>query len=263
MPRIRSIKPEFFSDPKPARCSREARLLFLGILTEADDDGRLLATPKRLAGNLYPHDPDVTAAKVTRWLGELEQVGMVYRYTVDGAEYLHVCTFGRHQKISHKTESRLPPPPDKSPDPNGNGSGKTPEKLQKNSGAAPESFRPDLGSGSRNREQGARSRDLVATDKPPRRANPTWDTLAALFGNPQTSPERSLLGKVAKELAAAGAIPEEIRDRADEYARRFPTMAFTPTALLKHWTSLGIRRVVPTRGDQMSANFLSRIEGMR
>lgn len=61
MARIRTVKPDLFSDEKLARVSLQARLLYIGLFTEADDQGRLYASAKRLAGALFPHDQRVGA----------------------------------------------------------------------------------------------------------------------------------------------------------------------------------------------------------
>jgi len=163
MARIRTIKPEFWGDPKTARCSRDARLLFLGMLNESDDEGRQLGNPRRIAGAIFPNDEDVTQKLVTKWLDELEKARYIARYDVDGVPYIHIIGFAKHQKISHATPSRLPEPPEQFR----NGSGETPEILPKNSGEAPEQFRPDLGSGSRN-SISKRSAPETAVDNCPR-----------------------------------------------------------------------------------------------
>ena len=125
MARIRTVKPDLWRSPKMARVSRDARLLFIALLTEADDEGLLLASPKLLAGALYPHDADVTARKVEKWLAELATEGMVLLYRVDDATYAHIIGFLEHQRISHPTESVLPNP-----------TGEGAEILTNNSGAA-------------------------------------------------------------------------------------------------------------------------------
>jgi len=62
MARIRSIKPEFWSDEKLAECTLGARLLFMGMWNFADDEGRMENSPKRLKMQIFPGDDiDVTA----------------------------------------------------------------------------------------------------------------------------------------------------------------------------------------------------------
>jgi hypothetical protein len=156
MARIRTIKPEFWGSAKAAKVSRDARLLFLGLLNEADDEGRALASARSIGGSLFPHDEDFSDGDVRRCLDELEAARFVQTYEVDGVKYLHVVGFTEHQKISHPSPSRLPAPP----------CGGPPEPLRNGSGAAPESLPPDLGSGkgTGNREQEQGMSDAVGAD---------------------------------------------------------------------------------------------------
>lgn len=108
--KIRTIKPEFWSSTTIARLSRDARLFFIGLWCAADNGGRMLGSPKQLAGLLYPHDEDVGGADISRWLTELEGLGLVQRYTADGRALLQVVGFSEHQKVDARWPSRLPPP---------------------------------------------------------------------------------------------------------------------------------------------------------
>ena len=139
MARIRQFKPSFFTDDKVGRLSRDARLFFFGVLSEADDEGRLVDSPKRLAGVVFPFDDDVTPKKVERWINELAEQQMVVRYTHGGGRFLYVRKFKDHQKMSHPTPSSLPPPPSGS----GQSSGDPPEKLRNGAGEPPEGFAPE------------------------------------------------------------------------------------------------------------------------
>ena len=130
MSRIRTVKPEYWAHHKVARVSRDARLLFLGLLNESDDEGRLVGSAKRIAGVVFPPDHDATARKVDRWLDEREEVGLIARYVINAAEYLWLPGFTEHQRVSHPAPSRLPAPPDDLPNP---------------AGGPPEALRPDLG----------------------------------------------------------------------------------------------------------------------
>lgn len=109
MARIRTVKPSFWSSRTAALVSRDARLLAIGLISMADDEGRFLASHAAITGYVYPHDDDVTAAKLKRWLGELERAGFAVLYAEDGIRYGAV-NFA-HQRISHKQASNFPPPP--------------------------------------------------------------------------------------------------------------------------------------------------------
>lgn len=110
MARIRSIKPTFWSDEKVAELSRDARLLALGLISNADDEGRFLASAAAISGAVFPHD-DLPAAKIKRWLEEVEQAGVVRLYVAGRCEYGYFPRWSKHQKINRPTPSLLPAPP--------------------------------------------------------------------------------------------------------------------------------------------------------
>lgn len=109
MARIRTLKPSFWSSRTAAVVSRDARLLAIGLISMADDDGRFLASHAAITGYVYPHDDDVTASKLRRWLAELERAGFLVLYDVDRIRYGAVNF--QHQRISHPTPSTYPDPP--------------------------------------------------------------------------------------------------------------------------------------------------------
>jgi len=111
MARIRTIKPEFCESQDTAALSRDARLFFLQLLTQVDDDGRYVWSAKRVAGALYPFDDDVTPDMVEGWLAECEARNMAKKYSVGGQSYIILTNFDKHQRINRKTDSKLPPPP--------------------------------------------------------------------------------------------------------------------------------------------------------
>jgi len=110
--KIRSVRPEFFSDPNIAVLSFGARLLYIGLWCHADDEGRGEFLPKRIEGDVFPVDNvDFDAL----W-AELEQCGRTARYTVKGQEYFYIPTFEKHQRPNRKYESKHPAPPSRTAD---------------------------------------------------------------------------------------------------------------------------------------------------
>lgn len=107
MGRIRTIKPEFPHSESMGRVSREARLLFILLWTLADDSGRLRGTSRMLASLLYPYDDDA-AKRIDTWIADLEREKCIVRYVVDGASYVQVCNWLKHQKIDKPSASKLP-----------------------------------------------------------------------------------------------------------------------------------------------------------
>lgn len=110
-PRIRSIKPEAWQDEKVGGLCRDARLLMIGLITMADDEGRLRALPSLILGHVFPWD-DLAPRKLAAWMVEVERVGLIVLYESDGKPYAAFRHWRRHQQINKPNPSVLPPPPD-------------------------------------------------------------------------------------------------------------------------------------------------------
>ncbi len=119
MARISTIKPSIWTDERFIDLSRDARLLCVGMISNADDDGRLVASGPALIGAIYPHDGDVSVKQVERWRDEIARTGMITLYRVGRAVYATFPNWTKHQYIQKKTRSTLPVPPD----PDGSSSG--------------------------------------------------------------------------------------------------------------------------------------------
>lgn len=113
MARIRTIKPEFFSSRRIAHLSRDARITFIGIWTEADDYGICDGDAHVLKGHLWPFDDDITPADVERHLAEMttERPRPLIRFFEwDGKRYIEVLGW-EHQRVNRPSSKRHPSPP--------------------------------------------------------------------------------------------------------------------------------------------------------
>jgi hypothetical protein len=110
MPRIRTIKPQIWSDTRFARLSVGAKLTFIGLITQADDEGRLEYHPRILKATLFP----LNRVQLINWLGEIEEQGLICRYSIKGNDYIQIKKWSDHQKISHPVDSKIPKPPESS-----------------------------------------------------------------------------------------------------------------------------------------------------
>ncbi len=110
MPRIRSIKPELPSSKKLARVSRDARYTLMLLVTQADDEGFVLAESRQLLGALYPHDEDVTPELLNHWIDELASINSVaIRETTEGARVLQLVGWHEHQMVKHPGKPKISP----------------------------------------------------------------------------------------------------------------------------------------------------------
>lgn len=108
MARIRTIKPTFWGSRPVAGLSRDARLLAIGLISFADDDGRFLAAPAAINGYVFPND-DLPTARIRKWLNELTHSGLVVEYG-DSIRYGCFPSWHEHQVINRYTPSTLPEP---------------------------------------------------------------------------------------------------------------------------------------------------------
>ena len=107
MPRARNIKPAFFKNEDLAELPFEVRLLFIGLWTLADREGRLEDRPKRIQMELFPAD----AVDVDGGLWALQERGFILRYEAEGTRCIQVVAFGKHQAPhARETPSVLPAP---------------------------------------------------------------------------------------------------------------------------------------------------------
>lgn len=108
-PRIRTLKPEMWADEAIGHLDPWERLLFIGLITMADDKGRLRALPSAIAGHVFPYD-DFPPSKILKWLGSIADAGLIQRYHIGETDYIQVTGWAKHQKINRPQDSSLPAP---------------------------------------------------------------------------------------------------------------------------------------------------------
>lgn len=107
MARIRTLKPTIWDSEQLAEVSVNARLLFVGLITQADDEGRLKGSAKLIKSQVFPYD-DFTSGDIAEWLQELSGEGLIHWFEVNGKQFVELPTWRKHQRVSHPTESALP-----------------------------------------------------------------------------------------------------------------------------------------------------------
>lgn len=112
MARIRTIKPEFWSNEQVMACSPTARLLFIGLWNFCDDAGNHPASAITIKAKIFPGD-DITSADTQLLLDELESNLLIVLYTASDKDFWHV-TGWHHQKIDKPT-MKYPPFPEDEP----------------------------------------------------------------------------------------------------------------------------------------------------
>ncbi len=112
MPRIRTIKPQFWLDEHLGSICRDARLLYIGLWNLADDQGVFEYRPARIKAQLFPYDSDISGDNIGQWLQILENTGDIVRFSSNGSSFGYIPTFLKHQHIENPSKWRcaeIPP----------------------------------------------------------------------------------------------------------------------------------------------------------
>jgi hypothetical protein len=101
MARIRSVHPELFLDEAFVELSMVARVLAIGLWTQADDRGIFEWKPSRFKMTIFPND----TVELPQLLSELEAQNCIKKFEIDGRSYGAVrnfCLFQRPRMPSYR-----------------------------------------------------------------------------------------------------------------------------------------------------------------
>jgi hypothetical protein len=112
LPRIRTLKPEHKHHRKVGMLTDRQYRLWVGMITEADDHGRLVADAGQLKALMFGYQPKTGPKDVADALEALESVGLIHLYRVGDTPYAEFPSWREHQRVSHPADSKLPSPLD-------------------------------------------------------------------------------------------------------------------------------------------------------
>ncbi len=113
MARIRTIKPEFWTDGKTGTLSDRAKLLMIGLLNHCDDYGVIELDEAEWKAKIFPYDTrSLSEAIRAALMDELLPKGLIvlFYYGQDAATskaYIHITNFDRHQRIDRPSPPML------------------------------------------------------------------------------------------------------------------------------------------------------------
>lgn len=175
MPRIRTIKPEFWDSPDTIRASLRARLLYVAMWNWADDYGIGDANLNRLISFAFPGD-DVPASDFPTLASEVSGCFGVMFYEHLGRPYYWLPTWEKHQRTEKKARQHVPypenakPAPDQDREPSDVSVGFSDASVG-SSGPGTRGTRGTRGTGELGEQGGAGGNDL-ATVEPPAQDSP-------------------------------------------------------------------------------------------
>ena len=235
--RIRTIKLEVWTHPVLSRLTDEARLVAIGLLNVADDEGFFMASPALVRSALYPFDEDST--RIRRVLAALSRVGYIeVREHPEQGEIGCVINFKKHQRIDRPNQSKIKSYFDSTND----------RRMIDDDSLLDQGREQGTGKG---KEQGTN----LAPAPLSRARNELFDAIVELTGqNPQICG-----GEIGKAIKAIKSItqdvtPAEIRARAANYPLHFKDASLSASAMAKWWTKIATPPDKP-QGNERRMSF--------
>jgi hypothetical protein len=105
MARTRDLKPSFFKNEFLAECHPLARILFQGLWTQADREGRLEDRPVRLKAEILPYDD----CDIESLFSQLAKHKFITRYVALEKKIIQVNNFVDNQRIHPKEPDSVLP----------------------------------------------------------------------------------------------------------------------------------------------------------
>ena len=111
MARKRMISPEIWESSSFSKLSDFAKLVFIGLISNADDSGKGKANPSYIRSRLFPNDEDRRVTDIKKALSEIALTMSITFYEVNGDNFYLLTNWMRWQKIDRPTPSKIPDPP--------------------------------------------------------------------------------------------------------------------------------------------------------
>lgn len=108
MARKRMIDPNIWQSEDFGKLSTLAKLVFIGLFSLADDEGRGRCNPIYLKSTLFPYEEGIRSADVDKTLSEISSNMSVVFYSCDGSSYYSLYNWNTWQKIDRPSESKIP-----------------------------------------------------------------------------------------------------------------------------------------------------------
>jgi hypothetical protein len=113
MARKRMIHPDIWTDEGFGSMPVHERLLFIGLISQADDEGRGKWSPKLFRILFFGYDDDVSNDDVVGFMKNiaLHLQNSISIFEVDGSEYYELTHWSEYQYINRPTPSKYPKNP--------------------------------------------------------------------------------------------------------------------------------------------------------
>lgn len=198
MARSRNIKPGFFTNDVLGELPALTRLLFAGIWTICDREGRLEDRPKKIRAEVLPYD----TCDADAMLQELHDAGFIRRYMAAGKQVIQVLAWAEHQNPHMKEAASTLPALDE----HQTSTVQTDDKQQpipERAGLIPSPLIPDSLNSDSKEEESPRKRVPPFT-RPDDVAEQVWNDWVQLRKTKRATVSATVIDEARTEAAKAG-----------------------------------------------------------
>jgi hypothetical protein len=107
MARRRMIDPGLWASGHNTKLIYRQRLLFIGLISNADDEGRIKGNPNYIRAVVFPYD-DIPGNEILDDLNLLESEKMISQYMVEDVRYIQLSKWKDFQTINRPQLSKIP-----------------------------------------------------------------------------------------------------------------------------------------------------------
>lgn len=115
MARKRMIDPSMWINEDFGTLSTLAKLVFIGLFSNADDEGKGKASPAYIKAVLFPYNDGLRIADIEKALLEISSKMSVIFYSCDENKFYTLTSWNTFQKIDKPSESKIPDYDDTNP----------------------------------------------------------------------------------------------------------------------------------------------------
>lgn len=108
MARKRMIDPNIWQSEDFSKLSTLGKIVFIGLFSLADDEGRGRCNPVYLKSTLFPYEENIRSTDIDKTLSEISSNMSVIFYSCDGSNYYSLYNWYTWQKIDRPSESKIP-----------------------------------------------------------------------------------------------------------------------------------------------------------
>jgi hypothetical protein len=106
--RKRMIDPDIWQDEKFNKLTDKGKLLFIGLITVANDFGKLRGNPIYLRTHLFPYDDNNNI--VEKELEMLIKSKMIIKYNINGETFIKLTNWDKYQTLIHPAKDNIEEP---------------------------------------------------------------------------------------------------------------------------------------------------------